>query len=63
MKESSIKDSVDRLAMKILEATSSCLNDPKGLYLFMYMWKYIIGWGCVCIGVSLEGFDSMLVTN
>ena len=31
--------------------------------MIMYILKYIIDWGCVCIGESLEGFDSMLVTN
>jgi len=29
----------------------------------MYMGKYIIDWGCVCTGKSLEGLDSMLVTD
>lgn len=39
------------------------MEDPRGLYLFMYMLKYIIDWDCVCTDESLEGFDSMLVNN
>ena len=63
IEESSFKDSVDCPTMISWEATSSCLEDLKGLYLIMYIWKYIIDWGCVCIGESLEGFDNMIVTN